>query len=432
MAPIKAFEIIVFGATGFTGQYVVEYVARAAFEAEQEGKAFKWAVAGRNATKLVKVLESASKNTGLDLLDTPCIVCNISDESSIQSMAQQTRLVLNCVGPYRFSGAEQVVRVCLNEKTHHVDISGESQYLEKMQLKYHDEAVQKGVYIVGSCGFDSIPADVGREVVHLAMVGPVNQIETYVKVKNEGTATGPGVNFGTWQSIINGVANPGDLDQIRNQLFSEQMPKVAPKIEERSFIHWSDLVEAWCIPFMGSDRAVMKRSEQYRYLENNLRPAQVRTYALCPSFFMTMLTTILMLIFFVLCKFSWGQYLLQTYPGFFSNGMVTKANPPKEVIENTNFSVTLFGKGWKNGDKTNGDQKTPMDRQVKVVVRGKNIGYGATCECMVQSAIVILNESDKLPLTGGVFTPGYAFANTTIVERLHKHGVTFTTEVTEI
>ena len=431
MAPDKHFGIVVFGATGFTGQYVIEYVAKSAIQAEQEGKTFKWAVAGRNALKLAKVLESASKNTGLLLTDIPSIVCDVSDELSMQSMTKQAKLVLNCVGPYRFSG-EQVVKACLETKTHHVDISGEPQYLETMQLKYHEEAVRKGVYVVGACGFDSIPSDVGRELVHRSMEGPVNQVEMFLEVKNEGTATGPSVNFGTWQSLIHGVANAGDLYKLRRQLYPERMPKLSPNLGKRGFIHKSDVANAWCLLFPGADRSVMLRSERFRYHDENKRPAQVQAYVQCPSLFMAILSIFLMMIFFVLCKFSWGRYLLETYPRLFSFGIVTKAGPPKDVIENTNFTVTLFGKGWKNGDKTSMDLKAPMDRQVKVIVKGKNIGYGATCECMVQSAMVILNESERLPSTGGVLTPGYAFANTTIVERLHKLGVTFETEITEI
>ncbi len=76
-------------------------------------------------------------------------------------MASRARVVLNCVGPYRFFG-EQVVRACLAGGAHHVDISGEPQFLESMQLKYGEEAESKGLYIIGSCGFDSIPSDVGQ------------------------------------------------------------------------------------------------------------------------------------------------------------------------------------------------------------------------------------------------------------------------------
>ena len=74
----------------------------------------------------------------------------------------------------------------------------------------------------------------------------------------------------------------------------------------------------------------------------------------------------------------------------------------------------------------------PENAQVIVTVKGRNIGYGSTCECLVQSAIVILREKDKMPGNGGVFTPGYAFKDTTLVERLHQNGVTFDVQVNKL
>ena len=96
-------------------------------------------------------------------------------------MARSSVVVLNCVGPYRFYG-EQVVSACVKEGAHHLDISGEPQYLERMQLKFHDEAREKGVYVVGACGFDSIPSDLGQMFLTKKMEGDVNDIEVYLKV----------------------------------------------------------------------------------------------------------------------------------------------------------------------------------------------------------------------------------------------------------
>lgn len=69
-------------------------------------------------------------------------------------------MIVNCCGPYRFYG-EPVVKACINAGTHHVDVSGEVQFIERMQLEYNDLAKEKGVYIISTCGFDSIPAEIG-------------------------------------------------------------------------------------------------------------------------------------------------------------------------------------------------------------------------------------------------------------------------------
>ena len=161
----KTYDFIVFGATGYTGKNVVQYVAKSATELGN----LKWAVAGRNESKLRRILGQVPSE--LSGSDPGVIVCDVADELSLLEMASMGKIVLNCVGPYRFSG-EAVVKACLAKQTHHIDVSGEPQFLETMQLKYHNEAKEKGVYVVGACGFDSIPSDVGSSLVHKAMEGP--------------------------------------------------------------------------------------------------------------------------------------------------------------------------------------------------------------------------------------------------------------------
>ena len=103
--------------------------------------------------------------------------------------------------------------------------------------------------------------------------------------------------------------------------------------------------------------------------------------------------------------------------------------PTRRMAENTNFELRLFGRGWQGQDEGSLTDLGPETTEVCVTVKGRNIGYGSTCECLVQSALVILQESDKMPGNGGVFPPGYAFQNTTLIERLHARGVTFDVQV---
>jgi len=430
MAPNKQYDMVVFGATGYTGQYVVEYAARAAAE---EG--LSWAVAGRNHAKLTGVLEQAAANTGrTDIKDADIIICDVKDQESLEAMAAKARVVLNCVGPYRFTG-EQVVQACVSSGAHHIDISGEPQFLEKMQLKYHAEAESKGVYIVGACGFDSIPSDVGRQLIHKEMGGGVNSVEMFLEVGRDGPAKGPGINFATYQSAVHGVANFSELQILRRQLYPDRLPKFTPKVEKRSFLSKSEEVNKWCILFPGSDRSVMVRSERSRYERDSLRPAQVHAYVALPSFILAFLGVVGFALFGLLCNFKFGRYLLETFPYIFSLGNVTKAGPPKAVIEQSWFKMTLVGKGWDGQNSlTTKDVNIaePINKEVKVVVKGKNVGYGATCECMVQSAVVMLKQTNRLPSTGGVWTPGYAFADTDLVDRLNARKVTFDTTVQSV
>jgi len=426
----KLYDIIVFGATGYTGKNVVQYVARSA----QEVGNIKWAISGRDESKLRKVLsqvpaELVNKDVGI-------IVCDVNDELSLLEMANQGIVVLNCVGPYRFSG-DAVVKACIAKNTHHIDVSGEPQFLETMQLRYHKEAKEKGVYVVGACGFDSVPSDVGVSLVHKAMSGPVNSIETYLELGNTCEKRGAEVNFATWQSAIYGFAHADELKGIRKKLFPERLPRLEPKQKDRGALHQTEEVgdskSTWCLKFPGSDRTVMLRSERYRYELEKKRPSQIQAYVQFSSLFMSLLTMFIGAIFGLFASFKFGRYLLEKYPGFFSLGYVTKAGPPKEIAEGSYFKMTIKGLGWKDYDD-NADNviKDPYNREVTVVAQSKNVGYGATCEYMVQSALTILQEIESLPGKGGVFTPGYAFANSSIVERLNNKGCSFDVSVKDI
>ena len=126
------YDLVIYGASGFTGQYVVEYLHKAAVE-----HGLSWAVAGRDEGRLKAALTRTGEVVGEDLSGIPTIICDSSDSDSLKAMASQAKVVLNCVGPYRFYG-EPVVEACVEAGTSHVDISGEPEYLEKMQLKYHE------------------------------------------------------------------------------------------------------------------------------------------------------------------------------------------------------------------------------------------------------------------------------------------------------
>ena len=153
----REFDIVVFGATGYTGQFVVEEVATTL---QKENTKFTWAIAGRNKNKLNEVLKTASKQVNQELDGIGLIEADVSNEESLLAMCKRTRLVMNCVGPYRLYG-EPVIKACIEAGTHHVDISGEPCYMETVQLLHSKEAENKEIYIIGSCGWDSIPCDLG-------------------------------------------------------------------------------------------------------------------------------------------------------------------------------------------------------------------------------------------------------------------------------
>lgn len=414
-------DFVIFGATGFTGQYTVQELIRIS-----EQKPCTWGVAGRNKEKLNTMLKTVGNRVGKDLSSVEVIVADVDDAQSLESMASRAKVVINCCGPYRHWG-EQVVKACIASGASHVDVSGEPQYMEQMQLEYHGAAQQKGVYIVSACGFDSIPDDLGLVFLQNQFKGDLNSVESYIDGELEGPPTsGARLHFGTYESAVYGVASRNELRSLRQKLYSSRLPKLTPVLKPRGVLFKSEVLNKWCLPFLGSDRAVMLRSQRYFYEAEKKRPAQVHTYIAMPSLLSAIGTILFGIIFATFCQFSWSRKLLLKYPKFFTAGFASHEGPSEETMNNTVFSVTLVGKGWE--DKA----AQPLDahdglpsKTMTVKVRGRNPGYGATCTALIMSAFMILNESDKMPPHGGVFPPGAAFAKTSIISELHKNGLTF-------
>lgn len=416
--PEQKYDIVVFGASGFTGQFVAEEVARIA----DEEAGLTWAVAGRTMEKLQNVLANASKSVGKDLESTPIIIADTSSENSLLEMAKQAKVVLNCVGPYRFHG-EKVVKACIEGGASHLDISGEPQYLEKMQLMYNNKAKESKVYVIGACGFDSIPAEMGIVYAQQNFKGEINSVESYLDFEaKEGAA----INVTTLESAAYGFAHANELKGLRKSLYPEPLPKPTFRLPKRSAVHTSEVVNKYCVPFLGSDKSVVYRTQRYNYEHKKQRPIQFEPFISRSGIFDIIGLIIFGIIFGILSKFSFGRNLLVKYPEFFSFGTFTKHGPTKRQMEGTSFSMTFLSKGWgkKLEDPTEQHTEKP-DVVLMTKVFGPEPGYVTTPIALVQCGLVILKEKDKLPKDGGVFPPGAAFADTGLIERLQKRNIKF-------
>ena len=145
-------------------------------------------------------------------------------------MAKQARIVLNCSGPYRFYG-EPVVKACIAEQTHYVDVSGQPQFMEEMQLKYSEKARQQGVYVISGCGIDNVPSDLGVVFLQRKFKGTLNSINVYMETWDEKVVEGPVMNYATWESAVHGLAHAKDLGAVRKKLFSNKLPVFEPKLQ---------------------------------------------------------------------------------------------------------------------------------------------------------------------------------------------------------
>jgi len=417
-------DIVIFGATGFTGKYTIPYVLKFA----QENGNLTWGVAGRSELKLKSILDEMGQKVSKDLSKTPIILADVSDENSLNAMASRARVIINACGPYRFFG-EPVVKACVDNGTHHVDVSGEPQFIETIQLKYDALAKEKNIFIISACGLDSIPCDLGLIYLENKFPGTLNSVETYLEGSYDGDHKGALINYGTWQSAVHGLAHWDELRDLRRKLYAgkEKLPALKPKLNARGSAHKSEVTNKWSFPFLGSDRSVALRSQRFLYEQEKKRPVQLQCY-FCMDSWMAMLKGMVFgLMFIILVKFKFGQKVLLDYPEFFSAGTFSKQNPPEHIIENTKFKITFVGKGWssKLSNPLQLETEQKMDRQMITEVSGVNPGYGVTCAALALSALTILTERERLPKEGGVLSPGAAFAKTSIIDKLQQNGCNF-------
>eukprot|EP00112_Aurelia_sp_Birch-Aquarium-sp1_P013534 Seg2875.2 transcript_id=Seg2875.2/GoldUCD/mRNA.D3Y31 product="Saccharopine dehydrogenase-like oxidoreductase" protein_id=Seg2875.2/GoldUCD/D3Y31 len=406
----REYDLIVFGASGFTGQYVALEVSKTS---KEDGKT--WAVAGRSSQKLEKVLNNIKTEIGDELNEVGIITADTSDDQSLFEMCKKGRIVLNCVGPYRFYG-EPVVKACVKAKTNYVDVSGEPEFLETMQLKYHDDAEAAGIHIVGACGFDSIPSDCGVEHLRDKFDGDLTAVESYLKY--HGRMKG---NFGTYESIIHGLLSSGNLKDIRKRLMPEKMKYAGPKLQKRGTVFHSKQENQWSLLFMGADPSVVRRTQYHEQQKSGQSPIQYGAYFCMKNLLELIGLFIFGLFLGILAPFKCGRYLLKKYPKFFTLGSFSKEGLTRQEMSERSFSMIFYGRGYSpDSDKTG-----KPDSALGLKIHGPEPGYVATPIFMVQAALTILEG--KLPNRGGVLTPGAAFCKTSLINRLMKSGIEIST-----
>ena len=160
----RKYEIIVYGATGFTGQICCKYL-------RDNYKDLVWAMAGRNEEKLAQVKSDFN-------LECDVVVADGGDLESLRSLASQTKVVLSTAGPFARYGS-LLVQACVENGTHYTDITGENHWVKGLIDKHHEEAASKGTRIIPSCGYDSIPSDIGAYFTVSQFNKPVSRVDVY-------------------------------------------------------------------------------------------------------------------------------------------------------------------------------------------------------------------------------------------------------------
>lgn len=400
----QEFDIVVYGATGFTGRLVAEYLMRT-YGAEGE---VRWAIAGRDTAKL--------KQVAIELgtpLRFPIIEAKASDTGSLDALAHRARTVITTVGPYQLYG-EGLLAACVRAGTDYVDLCGEPNWMAAMIAKYDNAAKASGARITFSCGFDSIPFDLGvwflQQEAKKRFGQPLQRVRGRVR-KIKGGASG-----GTMASML------ATLDAARRDPrvgatmadpFALSPERLTPQPSGESVVRDED-IDAWSAPFImatintknvhrSNALAGYPFGRDFSYDEMQMftgpkgraRAGAVQSQSNMQRALLNFAPTRALLRNFALPK-----------PG---------QGPSKEERENGMFEVLFVG-------------ETKDGRALRAVVTGdKDPGYGSTSK-MITEAAITLNDTSRQTTPGGVWTPGAAMGDALIARLQEKAGLAFRLE----
>ncbi|XP_026817220.1 saccharopine dehydrogenase-like oxidoreductase [Rhopalosiphum maidis] len=424
----RKYDIIVFGASGFTGQFVVMEMGRFS-----QIYNLTWAIAGRNTDKLQDVLDKLYKtNDGYEDNKIDIIYADVQDIKTIMRMSQTTSVVINCTGPYYIYG-EVVVKSCVLTSTHYVDVTGESLFMEKMAYIYNRQAEENNSIIVSALGMESVPADLGVEFLYKNFNGELKNVDIYMKLYSSlyVLTNSALIHDGTWISAILHMATKNQRLYYRNLLdelmgITRVKPNVSKILHRRQISMQVDTKE-WCLAFPEPDQAVIARSVHHAKTIDNLPyNFNVRNYMVFGSLISAIIGLFIFVLLSIMAAFEPIRILLVRYPKWFSFGIATKTGPNEKLLENSRMSLTLIGQGTTSVKHPTVNLKkitykhNTSTRQTVIKVKAKNPGYGFTSKAVILGAITIIKDQINIP-KGGVLTPASAFRNTQFVKRLMDH-----------
>jgi short subunit dehydrogenase-like uncharacterized protein len=392
MKSSSKFDIVVYGATGFTGQLVAEYLA-----AHYTGEgAPKWAMAGRSLDKLASVRDAIGAPA-----DTPLIVADAGDPASLKAMVEQTRSVLTTVGPYQLYGAE-LLAACAATGTDYLDLCGEPVWMRQMIDAHQATAQSSGARIVFSCGFDSVPFELGtffvQEEAKRVLGGPVLRVKGRVR-DMRGTLSGGTAASG--RATFEAVAKDLSLVAILNDPFALTPGFTGPKQPKGNRAVYEEDMQSWAAPFM---MALINTRNVHRAN--------------------------------MLMGFPYGREFIYDEMVLTGPSEKGEANAKRVMAANsekTGPNAPKPGEGPSKEERENGRFDllyvaiAPDGRQVRASVKGdRDPGYGSTSKMISECAICLLRDTPEVP--GGFWTPGAAMQHKLIKRLADNAGLTFAVE----
>jgi len=386
------FDIVVYGATGFTGQLVAEYLA-----AQYKGdRNLKWAMAGRSKDKLASVRDAIGAPS-----DTPLIVADAADAASLKAIVEQAKSVITTVGPYQFYGNE-LLAACVESGTDYFDLCGEPLWMRQMIDKHEAAAKASGARIVFSCGFDSVPFELGaffvQEEAKRVFGAPASRVKGRVR-DMRGTLSGG--TAASAKATFDAVAKDLSLVAMLKDPFALTPGFKGPKQPPGSKPSYEEDLGSWVAPFM---MALINTRNVHR---SNM-----------------------------LMGFPYGQEFVYDEMVLTGAGERGEANAKLVMAANTAKTgpdAPKPGEGPSKQERENGLYDllyvaiAPDGRQVRASVKGdRDPGYGSTSKMISECAICLLRDTPDVP--GGIWTPGAAMQHK-LIKRLVDHaGLTFAVE----
>ncbi|KAK8652536.1 hypothetical protein V6N13_126567 [Hibiscus sabdariffa] len=437
--PNPPYDIIILGASGFTGKYVVREALK--FLNTPSSPLKTLALAGRSHEKLTKTLQWAAHPSSPPP-DVSIIIADTTDPPSLVSLCNQTKLLLNCVGPYRIHG-EPVVAACASSGCDYLDITGEPEFMEKMEAKYHEKAVETGSLIVSACGFDSIPAEMGVMFNTRQWVAPAvpNHVTAYVSLESDKKIVG---NFATYESAVLGVGSMDTLQEWRRSRPRKPRPVIpGPPPPKGPIIEYQEKIGLRAVKLPSADAVVVRRTlvtlmenpcglpginESPEHIEkreaywSSVKPAHFGVKIASKSLLGIYRIIGVGVFLGLLSRISFGRWLLLKFPSFFSFGWFRKTGPSEEEVSSASFKMWFVGYGFSDSNLAS-ERNSKPDMQIITRVMGPEIGYVTTPISLIQCALIVLSQRENLP-KGGVYTPGIVFGPD-LQERLQENGVSF-------
>jgi len=415
----RTYDVVLWGATGFTGQLVAEHLA------DRYTEDLDWAIAGRDRERLATVREAlAGIDHSLESLDI--LTGDAFDRDSLDDITRQTTVVCSTVGPYAEYGSD-LVAACVDQRTHYCDLAGEVHWMQQTIDEHHERARERGVSIVHGCGVDSIPSDIGvlllQDYAQAEFGVPCSRVRTYVTSPSfDLSKMTDAFSGGTIASLSGMYAARAKDPQARRAIdnpysLAPAGERTGPDGGVQARPAYDALTDQWTAPFIMAtiNEKVVRRTNavldyqwgrDFQYGEATPTGDGVAGAVV-----------------------ALGKVAgLGAFAGIMSVGPLRRLvaehflpgpgeGPTRETIETSFFTVQLVG----TGEAPDSEETFTVEA---TVTSDRDPGYGSSARILAESVMCLANGETDTQLEGGVLTPASGIG-LLVVDRLETCGMTF-------